>query len=192
MGLTFRTGAPLFAYDDDLRIVSWNEGAEKLTGVPADEAIGAPCWAVLRGVDDAGHVVCHQGCGRSRLVHQGCPLPAQVMSIRTGDSRRRIAIESVAANDDDERVYLHLMREAPEPVVEEKPAGDDLGPAPRLTPRQLEILGLIAQGVVAREIARRLYLTETTVRNHIRALLVELQAHSQLEAVYVARRHGLV
>lgn len=192
MGLTFSTGAPLFAYDDELRIVSWNEAVEDLTGVPAAEALGAPCWVVLRGVDDAGNVVCHQGCGRGRLVRKGCPLPAQVMHIRSGTGRRRVAVESVAANGDHEHVYLQLMREAPEPVAEAKPSRDELGPAPQLTPRQLEVLGLIAQGVVAREIARRLYLTETTVRNHIRALLVELQAHSQLEAVYVARRHGLV
>ena len=192
MGLTFSTAAPLFAYDDELRIVSWNEGAENLTGISAAEAMGAPCWIIIRGVDDAGHVVCHQGCGRGRELRKGCPLPAQVMRIKTGDGRLRVAVESVTAAADNKRVYLHLIHEAPEPVAEEKPSGNELGPAPRLTPRQLEVLSLIAQGVVAREIARRLYLTETTVRNHIRALLIELQAHSQLEAVYVARRHGLV
>ncbi len=192
MGLTFSTAAPLFAYDDESRIVSWNEAAEELTGTTAAEALGAPCWVVLCGVDDAGHVICHQGCGRGRLVRKGCPLPAQVMHIRARDGRRRVAVESVTANDHDEHVYINLMRDAPPPVADEQAASDELGPTPRLTPRQLEVLGLIAQGVVAREIARRLFLTETTVRNHIRALLVELRVHSQLEAVYVARRYGLV
>jgi DNA-binding NarL/FixJ family response regulator len=63
---------------------------------------------------------------------------------------------------------------------------------PRLTRRQLQILGLLAGGVRAREIALRLTLSETTVRNHIRALLLELGAHSQLEAVARARELALV
>jgi DNA-binding NarL/FixJ family response regulator len=41
-------------------------------------------------------------------------------------------------------------------------------------------------------IARRLGLMETTVRNHVRLLLLALGAHSQLEAVARARAHGLL
>ena len=63
---------------------------------------------------------------------------------------------------------------------------------PSLTPRQREVLALLAGGVRARQIAARLTLSETTVRNHIRAILVELEAHSQLEAVARARALALV
>ena len=45
----------------------------------------------------------------------------------------------------------------------------------------------MSQGVRAREIAARLGLSQSTVRNHIRALLRRLDSHSQLEAV--ARAH---
>jgi PAS domain S-box-containing protein len=64
--------------------------------------------------------------------------------------------------------------------------------APALTPRQHQILGLLAQGLSTGDIARRLGLSEETVRNHIRALLAALDAHSRLEAVAVARRYGLL
>lgn len=64
--------------------------------------------------------------------------------------------------------------------------------APALTPRQHEILGLLTQGLSTGAIAVRLGLSEETVRNHIRALLAALDAHSRLEAVAVARRYGLV
>lgn len=61
-----------------------------------------------------------------------------------------------------------------------------------LSPRQREILDLLGEGVHAREIAARLGLSEPTVRNHIQVLLRKLGCHSQLEAVAVARRSGLL
>lgn len=61
-----------------------------------------------------------------------------------------------------------------------------------LSERQREVLELLASGVQAREIAARLGLAEATVRNHIRHLLRKLGCHSQLEAVAVAYRRGLL
>lgn len=63
---------------------------------------------------------------------------------------------------------------------------------PVLTPRQLEVLRLLADGLSTREIAARLGLAGETARNHIRALLRELGAHSRLEAVVKAQRLGLL
>jgi DNA-binding NarL/FixJ family response regulator len=57
-----------------------------------------------------------------------------------------------------------------------------------LTPRQQQVLGLLADGVPAKVIATRLGVTEATVRNHIRAILAALETHSQLEAIAKARR----
>jgi DNA-binding NarL/FixJ family response regulator len=62
---------------------------------------------------------------------------------------------------------------------------------PSLTRRQREILYLLVEGVRVKQIAARLTLSETTVRNHIRAILRELGAHSQLEAVARARALSL-
>lgn len=67
------------------------------------------------------------------------------------------------------------------------------GPAaPALTPRQYEVLRLLCQGLGTGTIAGSLGLSEETVRNHVRALLNALGAHSRLEALAVARRHGLL
>lgn len=67
------------------------------------------------------------------------------------------------------------------------------GPTLRpLTPRQQRVLELLAEGVRARAISLRLGLSETTVRNHIREVLVRLSCHSQLEAVAEARRRGII
>ncbi|HLI58100.1 MAG TPA: LuxR C-terminal-related transcriptional regulator [Solirubrobacteraceae bacterium] len=62
----------------------------------------------------------------------------------------------------------------------------------RLSPRQREILRLLADGVRARGIAARLGLSEATVRNHIRSLLRRLDCHSQLQAVARAREEHLL
>ena len=63
---------------------------------------------------------------------------------------------------------------------------------PTLTGRQLEVLELLASGKSARDIGTELYLSQATVRNHIRALLQGLGAHSQLEALVRAREFGLL
>jgi DNA-binding NarL/FixJ family response regulator len=63
---------------------------------------------------------------------------------------------------------------------------------PTLTSRQLEVLELLAAGKSARDIGAELYLSQATVRNHIRALLQGLGAHSQLEALALARGCGLL
>lgn len=61
-----------------------------------------------------------------------------------------------------------------------------------LTPRQQEVLRLLAEGLETPEIAKRLGVAEETARNHIRALLRATGAHSRLEAVLMGMRLGVV
>ncbi len=65
-------------------------------------------------------------------------------------------------------------------------------PAPRLTDRELEVLKLVAQGLNNRAIAERLFISENTVKNHIRNILEKLQLHSRMEAVVYAVREKLL
>ena len=65
-------------------------------------------------------------------------------------------------------------------------------PTPRLTERELEVLKLVAQGLNNREIAKRLYISENTVKNHVRNILEKLQLHSRMEAVMYAVREKLL
>lgn len=186
----FASAAALFVFDEDLRILCWNDGAERMTGIPADEAVGRACWEVIAGRDDSGGLVCHKGCSRARLVREGrCVAPAE-LNARTREGPRRLSFETIIAHSEDGPLYLHVMRDAPAPRPESDPAAP--GPAPQLTPRQREILGLLAEGQPVKTVARRLCLTEPTVRNHVRHLLLALGAHSQLEAVARARAYGLI
>jgi PAS domain S-box-containing protein len=186
----FRSGDALVAFNGSLEVVSWNPAAEKLTGIPADEAIGRPCWDVLCGVDMNGALVCHKGCSGARLIRQGWPVSAQELLVKTAGGRRPVMVSTISMNvNGDDPLYLHVLRNG-ELVSEQEEA--KAGSAPQLTPRQLEVLEALAAGEPAKVIAGRLGIAETTVRNHIRMILVGLGCHSQLEAVAEARRLGLV
>ncbi len=63
---------------------------------------------------------------------------------------------------------------------------------PRLTERELEVLRLVALGLNNREIAKQLFISENTVKNHVRNILEKLQLHSRMEAVMYAVREKLL
>ena len=73
------------------------------------------------------------------------------------------------------------------PFKETTPA---LGPDPTL--REIEVLQLVADGLVNREIGHRLFLSEETVKSHVRHLLAKLNARSRAHAVAVGLRRGLI
>ena len=60
------------------------------------------------------------------------------------------------------------------------------------TAREIEVLQLVADGLVNREIGQRLFLSEETVKSHVRHLLAKLQARSRAHAVAVGYRRGLI
>ncbi|MFN2469416.1 MAG: response regulator transcription factor [Gaiellaceae bacterium] len=60
------------------------------------------------------------------------------------------------------------------------------------TPREIEVLQLVCDGLVNREIGVRLFLSEETVKSHVRHLLAKLQARSRAHAVAVGFRRGLI
>jgi DNA-binding NarL/FixJ family response regulator len=64
--------------------------------------------------------------------------------------------------------------------------------APRLTDRELEVLRLVARGLNNRDIAKELFISENTVKNHVRNILEKLQLHSRMEAVMYAVREKLL
>jgi DNA-binding NarL/FixJ family response regulator len=60
------------------------------------------------------------------------------------------------------------------------------------TPREVQVLQLISEGLVNREIGKVLFLSEETVKSHVRHLLAKLQARSRAHAVAIGFRRGIL
>lgn len=101
-------------------------------------------------------------------------------------ARVPLRIHSVAIEDNDcvVAVFGVIHVEAPLPGK-----GTTLG---QLTPRQHEVLLLLAEGCSTAQIAEVMNLSTETVRNHVRRLHRTLGVHSRLSAVAEARRRGLI
>ena len=61
----------------------------------------------------------------------------------------------------------------------------------RITAREHDVLELVANGCSTAEIARELWITEDTVRTHIKRMMIRLEARTRAHAVAIAFREGL-
>ena len=85
------------------------------------------------------------------------------------------------------RIASHLIRRIREPHdVEPEITGADL------TPREFEVLELLARGLDNSEIANALFLSHHTIKNHVSSILIKLQVENRIQAAVRAVRGGLV
>jgi DNA-binding CsgD family transcriptional regulator len=186
------SGDAVFAVDEDLRVLTWNRAVEHLTGVPEADAIGRPCWQLLGGAQPDGSITCHSRCSHARLAFSGWPVRRLDVDIRVDRDRRRVALSTIVLRDADRPVLIHLLHEAAVCSADGRPKDHgDCKPRP-LTLRQQEVFDLMGAGVPAKVISSQLGVAEATVRNHIRAILVELRCNSQLAAVAKGRALGIL
>ena len=64
--------------------------------------------------------------------------------------------------------------------------------APKLTAREVEVLRLVARGLGNRDIGQQLFISENTVKNHVRNILEKLQLHTRMEAAMYAVRQNII
>lgn len=86
------------------------------------------------------------------------------------------------------RVEVPVPVASVEPFIVDQARLEALG----ITPREHEILGLIAAGLSNREIAERLFVSENTVKTHSSRLFEKLQARRRTQAVQLAKEAGLI
>jgi PAS domain S-box-containing protein len=211
-----RTADALFVVAPDYRIVYWDARAESLTGLLAEEMIGEPCYEAVQGECEGGTSFSAHLCSVMHLAQEERSAPSSYeMRLFTRSGRERWVNVSTLAVDAEEGPYLvHLVRDsqrvhetlemaqglirltttATSASKREVPAQhyEDRRGNPSLTARQLEVLGLLSEGRSAKEIGKELYLSQATIRNHVRSLLQALGAHSQLEALAKAHKMGLL
>ncbi len=207
-----------YVVDEHQRIVAWNQVAEDLLGFTAKDVLGQPCHQIIGGRADGGCVICRRGCkpfsasrrgelvpsfdvqvrtahGRSRWVNagviaitvadgQGAPAPAVIHLLRDMEAKKQA--ESFATEVATLARHISLKPPSPTPQHEY-----DL-PISALTPRENDVLVLLAEGADTAAIATQLMIGSSTVRNHVQRILHKLGVHSRLEAVARAREHGIL
>ena len=100
------------------------------------------------------------------------------------------AIENTAAGETP--MAPQVLARLIDRFLERQPAGGhDAGQLASLTPREREVLGLMAIGLTNPEIADRLVLSPATVKTHVRSILTKLDARDRIQAVLIAHRHGV-
>ena len=173
-----RLGVPAYALD--VRgVIRWlNQAAIALVG----DIRGRPFTNVI-----APHDVSRLRQQFARKLREGGSSDFDATLITKEGTIAQVGATSTALTRSGQVVGLFGVMTRPATVDHELPVA-----AERLTPRQLEVLQLLARGATTDGIAADLHLSRETVRNHVRAVLERLGATSRLEAVAFARRDGLV
>ncbi len=102
------------------------------------------------------------------------------------------AATSVPADADADRIVEALAAPPPAATGAQPNRPDSLGVLRSLTSRERLLLKLLAEGMAGSDIARRLGVSQHTVRTHMQNLYAKLGAHSKLDVVRFAAEHGLV
>jgi len=205
----------VYAVDMDHHIVFWNSGAERILGYRAEDVLGRRCYEVVRGLseDDQEHV-CKRDCGSILQARDASVAPSHTVLTRTisGEPKWISATHVlIPASRTEVSTLVHLFHDVTEeieskhliqrlggllslkPVVSGRSSVTDGHDGTRsLSPRERDVLRLLAQGLGTDDIAERLVVNRTTVRNHIQHILAKLEVHNRLEAVVAGLRRSLL
>jgi PAS domain S-box-containing protein len=212
--LVHSTCDPAFAVDSDGYIAAWNAGAEKLFGMAASAALGQACGGILKGADECGPV-CSEHCTIRRSIENRHPLGNFDLQVETAKGRQWSNVSVLITDDHNStRPYaIYILRPidfrkrleilvrdfvvtstsvTPEDAVAmiastRAPAKDS-----DLSPRELEILRMLAHGESSKTVSAQLNISRTTVNNHVQHILRKLDVHTRLEAIRRAEHAGLI
>jgi len=136
---------------------------------------------ILTISNDDARVIDAVRAGALGYLLKDAPLDEIVAGIRAAAAGHSTIAPRIAG------ALLEHVRDTPDRA--ETPAAP---PAPALSPREREVLELVGEGYENAEIAKRLYLSQSTVKNHVSRLLEKLGAENRVQAVVFGIRHGLV
>ncbi len=190
------------------RVVYWNDCADRFLGWTAREALGRPCYDVFAGQDVFGNLCCFRDCGialgplrgeapgtvrdgrpaarrhSQRLVTRTLAFPSPGAAYRSSSTCSRTGTRSFSRPSS----ARPRGRRANRP---DAPAGPP-EPSDQPVPARKADPGSPRAGYGSVNIAARLGLSHATIRNHVQHLLRRMDVHSQVEAVSLAFRRGLL
>jgi PAS domain S-box-containing protein len=184
MWLVDSLAIPASLHDVEGRFVHVNEAAERASGRSSAEMLGGHFTDSLP--PEARKSVAAQF---RRAVERGEPSDFETVFVDASGQLRGVRAQHLPLRSGGVIVGVLILA-----FDARRPPSGPIGrePQPRLTPRQREVLSLIAAGLSTAEIATQLTISPETVRNHLRSLFSELHVHTRLEAIAVAQRLGLL
>jgi PAS domain S-box-containing protein len=177
-----RLVVPASLHDVHGRFVHMNAAAELASGKSNAEMLGGDITTLLpREVHE------NVFAQFRRAVELGEPTDFETAFIDASGQLRGVRAQQLPLRDGDKIVGVLILafdvRRTPSEIIPIRP---------QLTPRQRQILELIASGLSTADVARELTLSTETVRNHLRNASRELNAHTRVEAIATAQRLGLL
>jgi DNA-binding NarL/FixJ family response regulator len=172
------------SFQPDVVVMDMN--MPEMTGVEAtplvlEAAPGASVLMLTIATDDS-RVLAAVRAGASGYLLKDAPLEEIAAGVKAAAAGQSAIAPRVAG------AILRSVR-AGVPLPEEPATSDGV---PRLSPRERDVLELLAEGYDNAEIAARLYLSPSTVKNHVSKLLEKLGADNRVQAATFAIRNGLV
>jgi PAS domain S-box-containing protein len=176
---------PASVHDVEGRFLHMNAAAERALGRSVEQVRGGHYTDALPP-EARPHVVAQF----RRAVEGGEPTDFETVFVDAGGNVRGVRAQHLPLRVDGEIVGVLILA-----FDVRRPGPPTLAPLPPhvgLTPRQREVLDLMASGLSTAEIAEELTLSRETVRNHLRSVFTALQVHSRPEAIAAAQRLGLL
>jgi DNA-binding NarL/FixJ family response regulator len=156
------------------------DGIEATRRIAATASDGEPRVLILTTFDLDEYVFEAFRAGASGFLLKDAPSAQIVEAIKAVAAGEALASPSVT------RRLIERFADAPGPSPKSTPG---LG---ELTPREREVLELIARGLSNAELAERLYLSEKTVKTHVGRILTKLALRDRVQAVILAYEAGIV
>ena len=206
-----------FAVSHENRFVAWNANAARTLGWTDEDVIGRDASELMEVKDLFGNRWCPHHCGFHEMARRGEPIQTVCLFLKakSGEYHQFFgSVSAVAAETQDRRssrnrpewdlvfqLQQERRRQTAGALIERLlhrqsaaavPAAVRDEDSPQLTARQKEVLSLLAEGFEPARIAKRLGVSVNTVRSHIQGILLNLDCHSQANAVAIAIRQGLI
>lgn len=209
------TADAAFVLDPQGAIVAWNSAASELFGMASSDALGRSCSDILHGVDECGRA-CDADCLVKGHAVRRDPVSNYDVEVQTANGRRWCNMSvlmpkaagtaagytlHIARSADLQKRMERLMRDfvTSENIQDKNDNGSPLVSIGRsatsmvdLSSREIDVLKALAKGNKTADIAAELFISPTTVNNHVQRILKKLNAHTRLEAVRRAEKAGLI
>ena len=208
------TSDPAYAVDGLGIVLAWNSAASALFGIEESEVLGRPCFEIVCGANEDG-TICSDGCIVLAAIRENRKPNNFDMRVSSVVGKRwfNVSLTVVEVANRANPYVIHILRPTDvykrlEFVIRDFVMGETnlpkdtvnsivssvsyVGKGLILTPRQIEILKLVAKGGTSASIGEKLHISPTTVDNHMQNALKRLNVHSRLEAVMHAEHSGLL